>query len=109
VNHGHDFGSNGNMLIFNNGQSGASHVFEFKLTETSSAITTASVKDFAPGTSSNVLGDVQRLPSGNTLITFSTAGQILEVDASWATVQTLKGSFGYADWRETLYGPPTRN
>jgi len=109
VNHGHDFDSNGNMLIFNNGQSGASHVFELKLTESSSAITTTSVKDFAPGTTSNVLGDVQRLPNGNTLVTFSTAGQILEVDASWATVQTLKGSFGYADWRETLYGAPTRD
>jgi hypothetical protein len=33
---------------------------------------------------------------------------ILEVDSSWATVQTLKGSFGYSSWRETLYGPPTR-
>jgi len=108
INHGHDFDKNGNLLIFNNGQSGASHVYEFKLTETASAITTSTVKDFAPGTTSNVLGDVQRLPNGNTLITYTTAGQILEVDASWATVQTLKGSFGYADWRETLYGPPAR-
>jgi hypothetical protein len=33
---------------------------------------------------------------------------MLEVDSSWATVQTLKGRFGYADWRETLYGPPAR-
>ena len=51
---------------------------------------------------------MQRLPNGNTLITYSTDGVILEVDPSWATVQTLTGSYGYADWRETLYGPPPR-
>jgi hypothetical protein len=51
---------------------------------------------------------VQRLPNGNTVITYSNAGQILEVDSSWSAVQTLKGSFGYADWRETLYGPHAR-
>jgi len=108
VNHGHDFDANGNMLIFNNGQSGSSHVFELKITESTSAISTTTVKDFAPGTSSNTLGDVQRLPNGNTVITYSNAGQILEVDSSWSTVQTLKGGFGYADWRATLYGPPGR-
>jgi hypothetical protein len=108
VNHGHDFDANGNLLIFNNGSSGSSHVFEFKLTESSSAISIATVKDFAPGSSSNTLGDVQRLPNGNTIITYSNAGQILEVDSSWNTVQTLKGTFGYADWRETLYGAPER-
>jgi hypothetical protein len=108
VNHGHDFDANGNMLIFNNGSSGAAHVFEFKLTESTSAISTTTVKDFTSGNSSNTLGDVQRLPSGNTIITYSNGGVILEVDASWNTVQTLKGTFGYADWRPTLYGPPER-
>jgi len=54
------------------------------------------------------LGDVQRLPNGNTVVTYSNGGVILELDASWNTVQTLKGGFGYADWRQTLYGPPER-
>ena len=108
VNHGHDFDPNGNMLLFNNGQSGASHVFEFQITDSGSfGITT--VKDFTSGNySSNSMGDVQRLPNGNTLITYSRAGVIMEVDPSWATVQTINGEFGYADWRETLYGPPPR-
>jgi hypothetical protein len=108
VNHGQDFDPNGNLLIFNNGPSGASHVFEYKITDSGSfGITT--VKDFTSGsTSSAQLGDVQRLPNGNTLITYSNGGVMLEVDSSWATVQTLKGRFGYADWRETLYGPPAR-
>ncbi len=108
VNHGHHVAANGNLLIFNNGNSGASHIFEFKLTETSSALSFTTVKDFSNGTSSSVLGDVQRLPGGNTLVTYSTAGQMIEVDSSWNTVQTLKGSFGYANWRKTLYGPPER-
>jgi hypothetical protein len=51
---------------------------------------------------------LQQLPNGNTLITYSNSGQIPEVNSAWSTVQTLKRSFGYADWRETLYGPPTR-
>ena len=112
VNHGHDIdATTGDILIFNNGQSGASHVLELKLTESTSAISTASVKDYSPGTTSNVLGDVQRLPNGNTLVTFSTSGQIVEVDPSWATVQTIKSgssNFGYSEWRPTMYGPPER-
>jgi hypothetical protein len=113
VNHGHDFDKNGNLLLFNNGGGGgmggggSSHVFELKITD-SGTFGTSVVKDFDSGNSSNVLGDVQRLPNGNTLITYSTTGVMLEVDPSWGTVQTLKGSFGYADWRETLYGPPVR-
>jgi hypothetical protein len=109
INHGHDFDpKSGNMLIFNNGSSGAAHVFEFGLNETASAISYTTVKDFSSGVSSNVMGDVQRLPNGNTLVTYTTSGQIMEVDSSWKTVQTLKGSFGYAEWRPTLYGPPER-
>ena len=108
VNHGHDFDTNGNLLIFNNGTSGNAHIFEFKLTESSSAISFTTVKDFSTGGASSSLGDVQRLPGGNTLITYSDSGQILEVDSSWQTVQTLKGGFGFADWRPTLYGPPER-
>ncbi|MBN1607615.1 MAG: aryl-sulfate sulfotransferase [Polyangiaceae bacterium] len=115
VNHGHDFDKNGNLVFFNNGGGGggmgggggSTHIFELKITD-SGTFSTSVVKDFTSSNSSNVLGDVQRLPNGNTLITYSSAGVLLEVDASWATVQTLKGSFGYSNWRETLYGPPSR-
>lgn len=108
VNHGHHLLDDGNMLIFNNGSSGSSHVLELKLTESASALSFTTVKDFTSGNSSSTLGDVQRLPNGNTLITYSNGGVILEVDPSWATVQTIKGSFGYAEWRESLYGPPNK-
>jgi hypothetical protein len=108
VNHGHDLDGSGNMLIFNNGQSGSAHVFELKVTETSSAISYTTTKDYNTNGSSNSLGDVQFLPNGNILVTISNAGQIVEVDSSWSTVQSFKGTFGYAEWRETLYGPSSR-
>jgi len=108
VNHGHHLLYDGTMLVFNNGASGTSHVLEFKLS-TSGTLSAASIKDFTSDSlSSNVLGDVQRLPNGNTLIAYCTSGEVLEVDPSWATVQTLMGIYGYIDWRQTLYGPPPR-
>jgi hypothetical protein len=109
VNHGHQLLDDGTMLVFNNNTNGSpSDVLEFKL-NTAGTMSATPVEDFASGSlTSNVLGDVQRLPNGNTLITYSTSGAILEVDPSWATVQMLTGSYGYADWRQTLYGPPAR-
>jgi hypothetical protein len=60
-------------------------------------------------THSDSMGDVQRLANGNTLVTFSNTGLIHEVDSSGKVVQTLSGgSFGYSEWRQTLYGPPER-
>jgi len=108
VNHGHDFASNGNIVFFNNTTSGGSRVLELAIAESDTSISISEVAEYSPGLVSGVLGDVQRLPNGNTLVTFSMAGQIIEVDAEWSVVQTLRSSFGYANWRETLYGPPPR-
>jgi hypothetical protein len=109
VNHGHHLLDDGTMLVFNNATAGEpSHVLQFQL-NTAGPFSATLVQDFTSGDlSSNVLGDVQRLPNGNTLTTYSTSGVILEVDPSWNTVQTISGTYGYADWRETLYGPPAR-
>jgi hypothetical protein len=110
INHGHqllDDGS-GTFLFFNNAASGASTAFEYKLTETGT-FTATKTWSYSPGTSSNVLGDIQRLPGGNTLISFSVAGVIHEVDSSQSLVQSTSASAGgYVEWRETLYGPPPR-
>lgn len=56
----------------------------------------------------NNLGDVQRLPGGNTLVTYSTAGVIKEINAGGDVVLTIKtgSSIGYSVWRESLYGLP---
>lgn len=107
VNHGHDMMDDGTFLFFNNGQSGASTAFFYQLTETGTFAATMK-GSYSPGTTSSVLGDVQRLPNGNTLVTFSTASVIHEIDKSNAVVQQISGPGGYAEWRETLYGPPPR-
>lgn len=56
-------------------------------------------------------GDVQRLPSGNTLITYSTDKYVTEVDSNDNVVLSFKGagSFGYMEFRTDLYGPPNDN
>jgi hypothetical protein len=107
VNHGHHLLDDGTMLLFNNGDAPPAVVREFQL-DTAETFSATEVKDFVSGIATPVLGDVQRLPNGNTLITYSDAGKVLEVDPSWATVQTISGAWAYADWRETLYGPPAR-
>jgi hypothetical protein len=66
------------------------------------------VNDHVGSASSSTLGDVQGLPGGNTLVTYSTAGRIVELDPNWNEVQTFVVRVGYSSWRPTLYGPPAR-
>jgi hypothetical protein len=68
---------------------------------------TTRARSTATGATSNVLGDVQRLPNGNLLVTFSTSGQIHEIDRAGKLVMKLTASsYGYSEFRESLYGPP---
>ncbi|HEY6726024.1 MAG TPA: aryl-sulfate sulfotransferase [Polyangiaceae bacterium] len=108
VNHGHHLLENGNFLFFNNGVGApASPVLEFALDP--SAGTATEVWRYKSDKSSSTLGDVQRLPNGNTLVTYSNAGVIHEVNPDGELVQSLAtGSLGYATHRPTLYGPPPR-
>jgi hypothetical protein len=116
-NHGHHVLANGNILVFGVGTEAT--VSEFELTETSTSITASLIWTYtATGKGSMVLGDTQRLPNGNTLIVYSTQGLIDEVSPDSVLVQSLKtlsmagsqvtSSVGYANFRETLYGPPER-
>jgi hypothetical protein len=121
--HGHQLLDNGNMLLFNNssdfgggtnpadGAAGGifvatpSMALEFSLDE--SAGQAALVWSYDGRQSSNVLGDVERLPNGNTLVTYSTPGVIHEVTSSQTLVRSITlERTGYADWRPTLYGAP---
>jgi hypothetical protein len=110
VNHGHHMLPNGNFLFFANGpmNGGQPAALEYRLD--TSAWTATRVWSYQPnGITSPVLSDVQRLPNGNTLVTFSAGGQIHEVDSSGALLMSLRASsFGYAEFRESLYGPPPR-
>jgi hypothetical protein len=58
---------------------------------------------------SGTLGDVQRLPNGNTLVTYSNQGLMHEVNSAGKLVQSIQSdSLGYSTHRPTLYGPPPR-
>jgi len=65
---------------------------------------------YSSGDFSANLGDVQRLPGGNTLVTFSNDSVMKEIDDTETVVLEINGAagtrIGYAMWRPTLYGPP---
>ena len=109
VNHGHHLLDDGTMLIFNNGSgTGSSPVIGFQLNADTTK-TATEVFRYSSSSNSPVLGDVQRLPNGNTLVTYSTSGIIHEVTPDGTLVQVFQmGSVGYSMWRETLYGPPPK-
>ena len=92
------------ILIFaNNGTAGKSQAVEYGLDG-------HLIKAFSANGGANVtnFGDVQRLSNGNTIITYSTSSLMQEVDASDTVVLEVKGSgsFGYVEFRDSLYGPP---
>jgi hypothetical protein len=115
--HGHHLLDDGTFLVFK-ARAMPSIVNAYQLTETATSLSASPLWSYDPGNGLGtiILGDVQRLPNGNTLITYSLAGEMREVSPSGTVVQTIKvtrqfgnaGSFGYADFRETLYGPPLR-
>ena len=55
------------------------------------------------------LGDVVRLPDGDTLVTFSSQGQVDQVrpdgELVWRLRSSMGAGIGYTDWREILYEP----
>jgi hypothetical protein len=62
------------------------------------------LRKFTSGGGTDFLGDVQRLPSGGTLINYSSTVQ--EVDANDDVVlQISAGLLGYTEFRQSLYGP----
>jgi hypothetical protein len=108
VVHGHHLLEDGTFVVFNNTYTDKAHVFEFKLNAAPSSFTATLLEDYTGSASSTNMGDVQRLPGGNTLVTYASDGEIVELDSSWNEVQTLSVRVGYSNWRPTLYGPPLR-
>ena len=108
VNHGHHVLDNGNFLVFSNGNAGEdARVLEYELDE--STWHAERIWEYSGGVASPTLGDVQRLPGGNTLVTYSNAGVMHEVDPDGNLVQKLETeSLGYTTFRTSLYGPPPR-
>jgi hypothetical protein len=112
INHGHHLTPDGRFLFFNNGGTTGSvftpRILEVMLDETNNTAT--KTWEFSLGSMvALALGDAERLPNGHLLVTSSMEGYIAEVDRSGAVVQSFRNtSFGYADFRTSLYGPPPR-
>src|SRR5262249_12068828 len=114
VNHGHHLTPDGHFLFFNNngpaatGGTGQERILDLVLDETSGTATQVWEYENPDGHSA-FLGDAERLPNGNALVTYSMSGLVQEVDPSGKVVQSWKGTtFGYTDFRTSLYGPPLR-
>lgn len=112
-NHGLDVLDVDRILIFNNGDGSAgSLAIEWKLDV--AAKTAMKVWTYAanPPIHVEIMGDVQRLPNGNTIVAYSTRGIVHEVAADGTLLQTLSWplgtSFGFIEKRPTLYGPPPK-
>jgi hypothetical protein len=101
--HGQQLLTNSILLFANlGGDGGSSAALEFSLSDGKELFR------YDPGIFSVWYGDVQRLPRGNTLVTFSMAGRIQEVDSHGHLAMEVSGEmFGYTEWRSTLYGPPS--
>ena len=102
------------ILIFNNNNSGGggSNAIEMQLDTSAKTATKIWSYTASPAIANQVMGDVQRLPNGNTIVGYSTKGALHEVSAGGAIVQQLTwpagASFGYIEKRATLYGPPPK-
>ncbi|MFO7181640.1 MAG: aryl-sulfate sulfotransferase [Pseudomonadota bacterium] len=108
VNHGHHLLRDGTFVVFNNTYGNVARILEFRLDATPNAFSATLVRDYAGEYASYNLGDVQRLPRGNTLVTYATDRKLVELDSSWSVVQTFSVRVGYSSFRPTLYGPPAR-
>lgn len=113
--HGLDVLAVDRVLYFNNGEMSAgvsSRAIELQLDLTAMTATRTWIYTPVPPISNTVLGDVQRLENGNTVIAFSAQGVVHEVDAEQNLLQEINwpigGAFGYIAKRPTLYGPSPR-
>jgi len=97
------------LLVFSNGDTAQkSLVLEEKLDLTTMTATEVSRYDAGFGTTFG--GDIQRLPNGHNLITYSSTGVMQEVTPDGILLQELTWQIGntlaYAERRPTLYGGP---
>jgi hypothetical protein len=118
--HGHHLLDDGHFLFFSADSITQGPVYEYTLTESATTLVANQVWTYtADGIGSDILGDIQRLPNGNTLIDYSQHGEMRELSPTGDIVQVLEATgpkpittgyytFGYMNFRETLYGPPLR-
>ena len=112
VNHGHHLTPDGRFLFFNNGGTTGDgdmpRALEVMLDETNNTAT--KTWEYASSGNATALGDAERLPNGNALVTNSMVG----ADPGGRPLRqrscsrSRAASFGYVDFRTSLYGPPPR-
>jgi hypothetical protein len=111
--HGIDVLGENKFLFFNNGPNAANSM-AIEMTLDLDAMTGERTWTYQSDRTINniIMGDVQRLENGNTLVGYSTKGVLHEVDAEMNLVQEIvwgsSGYFGYIQMRKSLYGPPPR-
>lgn len=107
--HGHHLFEENTLLFFNNGpmQGGSTAIREVTL-DTNASTATYNAFHYESEYGSGTMGDAQRLPSGNTVVTYSNDGVVQEVGPDGEPVQTfsLSTSVGYGNHRPSLYGAP---
>jgi hypothetical protein len=105
IQHGHSILEDTILIFNNNGSSGGSSVLEYQYDlSTHSA---SKIFDYSSGNHSLGLGDVQRLPNGNTFVTYSSTGVIHEINSAGELLREITtDAIGYSMHRRTLYGPP---
>jgi hypothetical protein len=110
--HGHHWLGENRLLLFNNGGPGTNASLALEVELDPDQGVAQQVFSYAGGYASGVLGDVWRLANGNTLVAYSTAGVIHQVNPQGSLVAELTwplgGAFGYVNHRSSLYGPPQR-
>ena len=110
------------FLLFNNnsrvvaggmgsagGTGDGSIAIEFKLDVPGKKITKA--WSYKSSIQNDIMGDVQRMDNGNTIMAFSTKGKLQEVDKNGTVLEEWTWpsvSFGYIEKRASLYGPPPK-
>ncbi|MBN2343488.1 MAG: aryl-sulfate sulfotransferase [Deltaproteobacteria bacterium] len=110
--HGHHL-LNNSILIFNNGGSFSDVTLTSEALEYEFSSDTGGLREIwryrVEGLGTPTLGDVQRLPNGNTLVSYSNKALMHEVAADEQLVRSIdlgQAAFGYVVWRPTLYGHP---
>lgn len=101
------------LLFFNNNTGPNSAALEAELSISGSKGTAKQSWSYPSTITVQYMGDVQRLANGNTLVTYSTGGEVREISASGSVLQTIKVSgsgnlIGFSEKRKSLYGPPPR-
>ena len=98
--HGHQLLDNSLLIYANDGGVGS--------TATEYSLEGERIFHYDSGISPSNLGDVQRLPNGNTLVTYSSASTIHEVTPQGELVLEIDTgrSVGYTLWVPSLYAPP---